>query len=501
MKILLKKDIIKRIVLLFIVGLISADYISASETTTSRPQIIRVSSCFDNSTDWTMYDWTKFADGFSDPGALDKIQKSYEQAKKLESEGKIKDALVLYYSANVSMKLTLPPAPFPPTQKALFRIDYLNLYPQEPPDVLTVSDEYENLGRRLICETLKRVYRSLHSSIPSDNKEMLEAINIAEANIDLMKDLVTYEKILIYSKKELGIIGRNQLEFWVKALLDKGIKFKEEQWEVFDPNTITYWQIENKGILKKRSFAYNSESFVPGIKAICQRAKIKPLNLEWDDLWTNVWEYCLISNEFEDLQSEAFADFAKGRVLEKLGQKREAIDCYIESARVNPGGYWEPVLALYDLNAIHPTEQKLASETSRRIKEIDRIRQNLAKCREKVITELPQSFEAAMFHSYSVRNIVLGRILMISLPNQRRIRINPSFQVVDMAFFNDWVKGMESFGLILQKNRLRVTPVVQESQIETLQPLKGFWLGCFADKDGNVFVPGIAYLRKHGAKE
>lgn len=420
--------------------------------------------------------------------ALKEAEGHYLKAQEHERNKQFQLAEAEYVAAN----LCTGTAPHIPSRLADYRLEVFgrSAIPQTP---LATDWTYGWIGLTLICEKLSGSFRRFEET--SGNDRGKDALLLIQRHIRTMQDIILQEKVLV-GPEGYVMIGFKFVEFWAKGLLGGGIATREGQWRILNPEEVPpfeEWQVEERGPFQGLLFKLSEkESFIPGISLLADRLGGAFQKTEWNELiGGNVWEYCLIDQSFADLQSDAFMDFEGGNIMEKLGQRQKAVELYGRSAN-KLSGFLEPLLKLKELGFLKGMESALADELGKQTNAVEAVRSALFR----IGTNLDDPVllvrrDAALYHSYFVRNLLLGRIFASGPPS-----MGASHRLLGRWFTDVWVSGMKGFGVRLPKTSWDVEELSSKDWEEGTFIKEGFWHGCSRDKAGNILVPGIKTIKK-----
>lgn len=324
-----------------------------------------------------------------------------------------------------------------------------------------------------------------------------------KAFINLMKEIISWETLVIKADDN-GILyfGDKQIEFLGKGLLQYGVLLRNGNWELVGKSQIISdfknLRIENRGILDRKALRFSKDtSFVPGLRSFgaYDKAHKRQQNVWWERIiGNNLWEYSIFDRSIDKERRKAFVWMTKGRVLETVGQKEEAALSYYNAFNILGFQFQEPLIRLYNMKSLKDRSlMDIAKASATFIEHIDVIRSQLIGLLNQAggNSMKRHQIDAAIYHSYFLRNMVLGRIFPVFPQKTGHISA-----IIGLSFLSAWTKGMKKYGIKLPKKEFRVDRLSKSDWDDThkVYMCSGFWKGCWLDRNGDIMVPGIMYL-------
>ncbi|MCU0679330.1 MAG: hypothetical protein MUC28_02700 [Planctomycetes bacterium] len=451
--------------------------------------------CLNNSDDWRLSGWTEAGQALNSR-RLKEIADLYRQGVKAEAAGDLVNAAANYHLANLNMQQIMS-IPYYPARHALFEMECKGLHPAGVINLLLVNDVYNLKGKKLLADNLKRAVLELKRRIPEGKKEALLAADITAANIDLIGDLISNRLALIYKGMGISVMGSDQRNLWIRAVLGSGLKFSHGQWQTFAPAADGRFTVETRGVLNGRAFRLDQDSFIVGLAGLAKMAGIKDPGLTADDLWPNTWEYCLYKNYEAGWQLDALAYYDGGQICLQLGREAEARQLFINGMKAHPSFFTEGALVLNDLNGLGEGPREILGLIRTELIRIEKVQNALKDFYLKAPAGIRPQLQAALEHAYFFKSLILGRLLPFFSPQfaQSAGLKKDGFSIISKVVTQEWAAGMTGYGVRLDPERYLVEKVKKEDY-GYFKPAGGYWQGCFLDKGGAIVVPGLAYFKE-----
>jgi len=461
---------------------------------------IRSHSCFGPNTKVLLLDRKKGLEKIGQGPSESEVM--YQAGRKSEKEGSLKQAYVYYTLSDMAFKRWFPH--YIPALIGKYRIvaHCIDKEIEETFGCLALADFYDYYRKIIMLEKIEQTANAIGKEwITQDDKSRFI---IMKAFINLMKEIISWETLVIKADDN-GILyfGDKQIEFLGKGLLQYGVLLRNGNWELVGKSQIISdfknLRIENRGILDRKALRFSKDtSFVPGLRSFgaYDEAHKRQQNVWWERIIGNsLWEYSIFDRSIDKQRREAFVLVTKGRVFETIGQKEEAALCYYNAFNILGFQFQEPLMRLYNMKSLEDRFlMDLAKTLMTYVEHIDSIRSQLigllSQAGDNDVNR--KQINAAIYHSYFLRNIVLGRIFPV-IP-QKTGHISA---IINLPFISAWTKGMREFGIKLHNKKFNVDRLseLDWDNINKTYISSGFWEGCWQDRNGDIMVPGIMYLK------